>query len=173
MSQIEDGTYRARAMPGTAQLGYTSKGTEQVVVGFEFQDAPHKGQKIAWYGYFSEATAERTIESLRFCGWTGDDLFDLSTVGSPESSDVDIVIESEEDEQGKRRTRVRWVNRRGIGMALKEKMNEQQARDFAKRMKGAVLAQKQKSGTPKSNASRPIGGNPNEAPPHTDDDLGF
>jgi hypothetical protein len=137
---IENGIYLATPMPGAA-LGYTSKGTESVGVEFVLKES---GQRVSWYGYFSEKTTERTIEALRFCGWTGQDLSDLSEIGQDQNVEVNLVIEQEEYE-GKVRAKVQWVNRAG-GLAMASPLDANQAKSFAQRMKGAVLAFDQKTG---------------------------
>lgn len=135
---IQPGTYAARATD--AVLGYTSNGSEQVAVAFVLLD--DKGQQtvthITWYGFFTEKTTERTIQALRHCGWQGDDLSELSTVGS---ADVELVIDDEPDLQGQMRTRVRWVNALGSSApAIKDRMGDAQRKAFAAKMRGMVVA---------------------------------
>jgi len=73
---IPKGTYRARATE--AEFGFTNTGTEQVAVLFEVvEDGEFQGERITWFGFFTDATSERTIQALRVCGWAGDDLGDL------------------------------------------------------------------------------------------------
>jgi len=133
------GTYRARAVSGG--LGYAGNGTEQLAVDFVITEGPNEGQHVTWWGFFSDKAVDRTIESLRICGWKGDDLCDLTGITD---NDVDLVIEAEEYED--RRTgeirsigKVRWVNRAG-GLNLKDAMSPQQAREFAARMRGRVAS---------------------------------
>src|SRR3954466_6748613 len=114
---IPAGTYRARAVEGA--LGFTSKGTEQIAVQFTVVEGEQKGHYITWYGYFSEKTLERTLESLEYCGWEGDDVSDLIGL---DKNEVTIVVEHEQDEEGQVRARVRWINSGG-GIAMKERMN--------------------------------------------------
>jgi hypothetical protein len=147
--EIQDGVYAAS--PVTAALGYTKGGKECVGVEFLLTES---GKHMTWYGYFTEATTERTIESLRICGWNGNDLGDLTEIGSGEPIEVSLVIETEEWE-GKTRQKVQWVNRAG-GLAMGSPLNADQARAFGARMKGAVLAFDQKTGSPaKKSAPRP------------------
>jgi hypothetical protein len=132
---IEPGTHGARAVE--AQLGYTKTGKEQVAVQFELEN----GSRITWYGYFTDKTKKTTFAALRACGWVGDDLSDLSGLVSNE---VEVVIEEEDDQNGKPRMRVRWVNSPGGGsIALAKPMGEAQAAAFAKKMRGSVLAHDQ------------------------------
>jgi hypothetical protein len=166
------GTYRARAVSGG--LGYASNGTEQLGVDFMITEGPNEGQHVTWWGYFTEKTADRTIESLRIMGWQGDDLCDLTGI---DQNPVDLVIEAEEYEDkrtGEIRSvgKVRWVNRAG-GLTIKDAMSPAQAREFAARMRGKVVAL---GGPRKPVAAPPPVRRPPAAPaaqPMVDDDIPF
>jgi hypothetical protein len=169
---IPEGTYRARAVEGA--LGRTSKGTEQVALQFTVVDGEQKGHSITWYGYFSEKTLERTLESLEYCGWEGDDLSDLTGI---DRNEVSIVVEHEQDEQGQVRARIRWINSGG-GIAMKERMDEGDAKAFAQRMRGAVLGRRagkptHAAGGAQQRQTRQSQQRPQQAPPPTDDDIPF
>ena len=169
-----NGTFRARAVQGSATLGFTSGGKEQVGVQFQILEGEDTGKHITWYGFFTDKSTERTIESLRHMGWQGDDLSDLSTVGDRDAPDVLLVIEDElDDRDGTMRSRVRWVNRMGSGVAIKDKMDDAQARAFAARMKGAAVASRQKSATQRPATNRSSAQRGHEPPPHSDDDIPF
>lgn len=169
--------YRARAK--TWGLGETDKGTEQVAVEFEILTENAEMNHIVWYGYFSEKTWERTVESLRACGWEGADLTDLQGL---EKNEVELVIEDEEY-NGNPVAKVRWVNRPG-GLALKAPLTGERARSFAATMREQIKAMDAAGGrkpAPKA-AAKPkqapqmdekhfaFGA---EAPAHTDDDIPF
>lgn len=144
------GTHRAR--PIDAALGLTGTGKEQIGIMFEHAET---GERITWYGYFTDGTFERTIESLRYIGWQGTDLTDFA-LGLPEgvANEVDIVVEDEEDQRdGTIRRKVRWVNSGG-GVAVKDRLSEDQARSFAARMKQRIAASQAKAGV-KPTSSRP------------------
>lgn len=141
---IANGTWKARGCE--ALLGKASTGTDQVGVDLQILEGPSQGAHVTWYGYFSEAAFERTIESLRLLGWEGDDLSDLRGIDRLE---VSIVVEDEADLQGEFRPRVKWINALG-GIAMKDKMDIGTAKAFAQSMKGRVLALKQKTGSPAS-----------------------
>jgi hypothetical protein len=173
---IKPGTYRAKATEGA--LGLTKGGKEQAAIAFAIIDGEHAGESVTWFGYFTDATAERTIESLRTCGWIGDDLSDLTGILDNE---VQIVIEHE-DYEGKTQVRVKWVNRSGSGgLALKERLEGGAAKAFAQRMKGIVLAQKAKGGgatqqRPARNGTSSRGSasaDPLAGADFGDDDIGF
>ena len=133
---IAKGTYRARALD--AALGITSTGKEQIGILFELAD--ESAQRIMWFGYFTEQTLDRTVESLRHLGWQGDNLADFST-GLPAdcTHEVEIVIDHEADQTGELRARVRWINS-GRGVAVKERLDDQAARSFGARMRARVAA---------------------------------
>ena len=137
---IEAQTVKARAVE--AALGTTSKGGEQVAILFTLLEGPNEGERITYYGYFTEKTQERTLETLEYCGWEGDDLSDLRGV---DRNDVYLVIEHEPDQNGETRARVRWVNAAG-GIAMQNRMAPADAASFAQRMRGTVLARRQAKG---------------------------
>ena len=124
------------------------------------------GETITWYGFFTEKTEDRTLEALRHCGWEGDDLSDLRGITSNE---VYVVIEHETNDEGETHARVRWVNSgAGGALAMKATMDRAAATAFAQRMKGKVVAQRQKMPKPSTPAgrSRP---SPNVDPGYDDD----
>ncbi len=154
---LQPGTYRAQAIKGSAKLGYSNKGTEQVGVQLAMLDADgvETDYTIGWYGYFTDATFERTIESLRNLGWQGDDLRDLSTVGS---KPCEIVVDFEEYE-GKRSLRVKFINSAGRRtVAMKNEMDASAAAAFAARMRGQVIAANGGKATRTATPSRPAAG---------------
>ena len=132
---IKPGTYIARAEE--LDFGITDNNKDYVAVQFKIEEGESIGQRITWFGYFSEKTHERTIQALRYCGWEGHD-FTRITNDDIRKNLVQLVIDEEEYE-GKLRTKVQWVNRLG-GMAVKNRMSDEQRAAFAKRMKGAALS---------------------------------
>lgn len=135
---MQAGKYKARAI--AVALGVTSTGKEQIVVSFQVADT---AETISWYGYFSERTWERTVESLRVCGWTGDDLtdFDGGNLAGIDTHDVEIVVEEEADMDGIPRARVRWVNMlRGSGISVKQPLAGSELKSFAAQMRGKIIS---------------------------------
>lgn len=162
-------TLKARATHG--MLGYTAGGKEQIAVELLILEGEHEGERLSWYGYFTEGTFARTLESLRLLGWRGDDLSDLSGI---DENAVSIVVD-EEEYNGERKVRVRWINAPG-GLALKEPMTSDQAKAFAAKMRGRVLALSKGNGAkqppqPAPRPTKPSAGH--EPPPHSDDDIPF
>lgn len=163
---IQPGTYRARAIEGA--LGFTKGGKEQVAVQFDLLD--FEGQRITWYGYFTENTTQSTFRALRSCGWTGSDLSDLSELSNPNGPEVYLVIEHETYE-GKTTAKVRWVNG-ASGLAMKNAMAPDQAKAFAARMQAQLAAfdaaTKQAEAAPAKGAA-PKNAKPAAAPKKSDD----
>ena len=145
-ANVPVGTWNARA--SSAVLSYAKTGKEQVVVSFVILDGPGEGQPIRWTGWFTEKTFERTIRSLRYCGWKGDDLSDLSTVGE---SDCQVTVEHESYE-GKSHAKVAWVN--ALGGNLKP-MASVDAAGFARQMLPRIAAMKSE-GQPEDDDSVPF-----------------
>lgn len=166
-------TYRAKASRG--QLGETSKHNPEVAVLFEIiTEAPESA--LTWHGYFTEATTERTIESLRIAGWKGDDLMDFEAgyTFPADAPEVDLVVEDEEYE-GKTYARVQWVNR-VASLSVKTPLTGDKARAFAASMRDKFRAFDAAKGvrTPARPAA-PVkpNGQPPEPPPLTDADIPF
>lgn len=140
MNLIPEGTWRCRGV--SYALGYTSQNGEQVGVEIQLLPDQHEdvdGRHITWYGQFSEKAEPFTLKTLRTLGWQGDDVSNLdSIVDGPE---CEAVIQHEQDLQGEWRARVRFINPLGAGgVAMRAKMTAEQAKAFAERMRGRVLA---------------------------------
>lgn len=130
---IEPGKYVAVAT--SAEFGVSkNKGTEYVRVVFDLEGTQ---DSIAWDGYFTEKTAARTIEALRYCGCTfpGDDVTNLAGLGSQR---VQLVVELESYE-GKTRPRVKWVNRLGAA-GVAQALDDGAKKSLKARLKGDVAA---------------------------------
>jgi hypothetical protein len=139
--RIPRGKFRARAVGG--KLGNSSqKGTPYVAVEFRLTEGELAGEQILYFGYFTDATTERTLESLRYCGWKSDDLDNLDGITDNE---VELVIEHEKDDKGSLRSRVAWVNRAG-GLQMLQAMSAADAKAFAARLRGAAAASRVKAG---------------------------
>jgi hypothetical protein len=155
---LPKGYYTARAVSG--EFGYSSnKGTEQVAVEFEILDEAHAGERIHWMGFFTDKTTDRTMESLRICGWRTDDVTDLQGIGD---NQVQLVVDHEEYD-GKVLAKVQWVNRIGGGFKMGSTMSEAQKKAFSARMRGAAV--KSRSAAPPANGS--------DKPKDNSDDVPF
>ena len=160
--------YKAKAKQWA--LAESSTGKEQVAVLFEILTPDAAEKHLTWYGFFTEATADRTIESLRYCGWQGDDLLDLTGL---DTNEVELVVEDEEYE-GKINVRVQWINR-VAALSLKVPLTGDKAKAFAAAMKGKIRALDAAGGkrTPSKPASSSAPAGPPEPPPLTDADIPF
>jgi hypothetical protein len=181
---IPAGNYTAKAT-GSFDFGTSTGGTEQVAVEVEILEGPEAGRCMTWFGFFTDKTTERTVESLRLLGWQGDDITKLEELGSRR---VSIVVEHEEY-QGQVRAKIQWVNRLGgLGVKLKAPMDDAARRKFAARMKGFAKAKPalppedpavlQRQGAPAPNGGNGESAYPSEpeddgAPPHDDSEIGF
>jgi hypothetical protein len=145
MNLIPEGTWKCRGV--SYALGYTSQDGEQVGVEIMLLPDQHEdvdGRHLTWYGQFSEKAEPFTLKALRTLGWQGDDIADLS--GVIDGPECEAVIGHEQDLQGEWRHRVRFIQAVGAGgVAMKSKMTEDQARAFAERMRGRVLAANRKA----------------------------
>lgn len=145
---LADGTYRAT--PTDAVLSESKEGNPQIAVTFSLIDDP--ASKITWFGSFkSEASTEIALKALRAMGWTGNDLsvFEFGNDMPHEMAGVavEIVVETE-DYEGKSRTKVKWVNAPGGGVAVKNPMSAPAVKSFAARMKAAIAAFDAQNGKP-------------------------
>jgi hypothetical protein len=135
---IRAGTYKARAKEWAFGLSQTGK--EQIAITFDILDEEERGETITWYGYFSDAALNRTVEALHYCGWDGDN---LEQIGHLKDHEVQLVVEDEEYE-GKVRTKVRWVN------AIRDQLPPEEQRDIAQRICDRILAKKRAAAEPSS-----------------------
>ncbi len=162
MSTLTEGKFKARARKEPWALSESSKGTPQVTANFEITTEGYQGESMPWYGYLSEGAADRTIESLRYMGWKGDNLTQLDNL---DANEVELVIANEEYE-GKTSLRIQWVNRLGVTAAP---MAADKAKVFAAAMQARIRALDAAGGRKRSNGTPP--GRAPEPPPHTDGDA--
>jgi hypothetical protein len=180
MSLIEAGYYKAAAVPITTpdgdtyvQFGESKTGKPQVVVNFEILEGPDAGRRIAWFGYFTEKTVQRTVESLRYCGFKGDDL--AGAVTQVLDQEVQIVVAHEEYD-GKVTARVNWVNRAGgDGFRMEKTMGRTALTQFAAQLRNAVRQVPEAGGRKAERNGKPAGGPPEagDQRPPADDEIPF
>lgn len=97
------GNYIARAVTWGINVKNEKERAEVV---FQIKDMPVR--RTAYLYMHTEATFERTIESLKYCGWDGVDLRKLTGMGS---QDVELVIDEEINPRtGEVQDKVQWVN---------------------------------------------------------------
>lgn len=143
MSLIPVAFYRAFAVEGEYGV-FPNTGGDFVRVTFQIMGGEYDGQQVQWTGHFTEKTAQRTIESLQYCGCTfpDNDITNLDGLGSQEVS-IDVQHEDYTDKNGNLRTmpRVAWVNQPG-GVKQEHQMNPAQKASFRDRMKGQLIGMK-------------------------------
>jgi hypothetical protein len=158
--------------------------SRQVLMYFEIlEEGPYKGLHLPWFGYFTKASYERTMQSLRYCGWRGDDLMDIENQAMDQI--VSITV-GHNNYEGKVYPRVDWVNRVGGGsvIALNDPMSESDARQFAAQMRSyasqiaAVDSERVDCGAKAGSTSNADGAASvdnwgDDGPPPSDDDIPF
>lgn len=161
---------RSKAQEWT--LGESESGKVYLAVSFKVKDTDGEEKFLGWRGFFTDATTERTIESMRAMGFEGDDMTNL--VGL-DKNEVDLVVEDEEYE-GKTYARVQWVNK-PRGPMVKTVLEGDKAKAFAASMKAAFRAHDAAGGkrtnTKPAASSAPQGDRRPEPPPLSDADIPF
>lgn len=160
---------RHAAVCRVIQFGETENGKPQIAIGFEIYspnaDDPDQdaGRSITYFGSFDEPAPGKTkgafdftIEALKNCGWTGDDLTELPTLAETGqlNQEVSIVVATEEYPPGSGdwSSKVKWVNRPGGGaVKLKKPMSAQDVKTFAASMKSRIRSVGGGTGTGASN----------------------
>jgi len=141
---IPEGEYQARAVtvdteeygPVWAQFGATETGTDQVAVTFEIISGPYKGERLTWFGYFTEKATERTIQALRYCGLKGDDI--MLAMEQPIDQEVQITIKHD-TYRGKTRAKINWINPPGGGgFKLKKSLDAEKRTELSQRLRGVL-----------------------------------
>lgn len=140
MSIAEPGKYMARCIdnPREIRWGRAKSGAEQIALTFALVDqsgAP-TSSTMEWVGGFgTDQSANITIKSLRACGWSGDDLFELDGIGA-NVVELDVAWE---DYQGERRLRIKWINTPGSGrLMFRDALDERSKRALGARLKGLL-----------------------------------
>jgi hypothetical protein len=127
----EDGVHVAR-------WGYAGKtaGTKQVLVYFKITQGEEAGTILPWFGFFTKDSARRSVESLRACGFVGDDLFTLDDQALDQ--EVQILVEHNEYND-KVYARVAFVNPIGGNtIKMKAPMGDEALRSFSALMKDSI-----------------------------------
>lgn len=150
---IPEGRYIAKATE--AVLARTNNGDPQVAVGFELTAGEGtSGRLITYYGSLSNTVvskgknegkkvAELTFEALETCGWDGEAL-SAGSLATCVGNEVSLVIAHEEDQNGKLRHKVKFINSpNAIGAAVKDRMNDNDANNVTKQFQALLLKRKQ------------------------------
>lgn len=124
------GEFLAEVVSGTLAVAQT--GTEQAAMQFRFLEGDNQGQTISEYLALSDAALPYSIPKLRVCGWTGDDVSDLSMCTGTK---VRLVIKHEEY-MGKVRARVQFINK----VRELPKLEEGKRMSIAEKLKAKIAA---------------------------------
>lgn len=169
-----------RALCRSVQFALTAKEAEQVVIGFEFLDEAGQpnGFYMSYFGMLGDNSIDFTIDALRACGWTGDDLSELPALAESGglATEVSLVV-VHETYQDKTRAKVKFVNRAGGGgkLKLERALEPADLKSFAQRMKSKVRAAGREPGPRASNGAGASRGGPSQrdVPPPGDGDVPF
>jgi hypothetical protein len=120
---------KAKAVAGSHEFGVAGTGTEQIGLRVQVLEGEHEGQEFVWYGYFSEAAVEMTLQALKTSGWDGSDFVNLPGLGSTMFS---LTLQDETNQQGENVLRATFIN--PLGVPMKEKMDDSAKAALAKRI---------------------------------------
>jgi hypothetical protein len=139
--KLQEGKYRAK--PVHASLGQSSTGKDQVEVVLAFYDGDvlSDTERTTWL-YLTPAAFDRAVAALRACGWTGDDLSDLSSINAETSPDVEAVL-GEEEYKGQFKLKVKFIN----PWKDRAPQDPESAKSFAQLMREKVRAADERNGT--------------------------
>lgn len=166
---------KAKAVADSHEWGYANTGTEQVGMRVVMIGGDFDGQQVTWYGYFTEATEQRTLESLRIAGWDETDIINLPGLGTTE---FELQLEEETDDQGATYLRPTFINK--IGVAMRNKMDDGQKQAFAARMRALTKSAVPAGGRPAGRHGARFNGGAqapaqpfDESAPMPDNDIDF
>jgi hypothetical protein len=150
---MEKATYTVRARGCGFDQG---KNHKEVVVPCEIVEHPTlSGERLYWRGYFSDATVDRTIESIQNMGWQGDDLSELEDLDAAGAErllpDVFSIVCEPEEYEGVWRLKVKWVNK--SGPMRKDPIKGNDLKAFAAQMKSKVRAVRAQGGAPRQSSA--------------------
>jgi hypothetical protein len=184
MPKLEPGYYTAVATethtglgPVKVQFGEAKTGTKQCAVNLEIiGEGPFVGQTIMWVGYLTADTVKRTLESLRYMGFKGDDISKINEQPLDQLVSIDV---GESEYEGKVSLKVNWVNRYGAGQGfeLKKPIEKSAMAKFAATLRSHLKAVPEVTGDRASSLKGPAmnGEDKGDAPTQKeiDDTLAF
>lgn len=127
---VKPGTYLAKVV--SHAISETKGGEPQAAITFSF-DADGRGQTMTYYGSFKEKAREFTIKALLACGLKGNNPAGALEIGK----EVSIVVENEEGQDGKTRSKIRWVNQAG---GIRNVIPQDLAKSKLAALEGAIMA---------------------------------
>lgn len=126
-NRIAAGNYRGRAIKGSEQYGQTKNGNDQIVIDLDLLDI---GEKVSTFLVFTDKAAQFSLDRLRACGWTGDDLSKLDGI---DANEVDVEVKYEMY-QGQEKMKVQIVTGGGA-VKLKDQLDDKGKKAFAAKYK--------------------------------------
>lgn len=143
MTLIEPGRYAAKVVAHAITETKAKDPQASVRLGFETAEGP---RELVWFGSFKEGALPHTIKALIACGLKGNNPGDDLTIGQ----EVSIVVDIDQDQEGKDKNVVRWIN---APMGFKKVIEPMTAKAKLEAYSGAVMAAKQEMGIgPKNHA---------------------
>lgn len=163
---IAKGQYGAVAV--SHEHGQKQTGTQFIRLVFKIEDeGAYLGTMIPADLWLTDATIERTMDSLGYTGWDGKSLAEPVGIGTKKCS---ITIEHEDaiDGSGKKYAKVAWINPPGFGGKLKEenKMKPTEKKSLDDRFKASMMGYQK--GAPR--AEKPAKREPNPDPSWMEED---
>lgn len=125
--RIAAGTYRGRAIKGSEQYGQTKNGNDQIVIDLNLEDI---GEKVSTFLVFTDKAAEYSLDRLRACGWTGDDLSNLAGI---DVNEVEVEVKYEQY-NGETKMKVQILTGGGA-VKLKDQLDDKGRKAFAAKYK--------------------------------------
>lgn len=133
---IQSGSYEATLI--SHAISETKAKEPQAAVTFSFI-ADGKPTTMTWFGSFKQGKAlEITLKALLNCGLKGNNPAGPLEIGKK----LSITIEDEVDDQGKARTKIRWVNALG---GVRNVMPADSALAKLSALEGAVMKARQEN----------------------------
>lgn len=207
---IPEGTYAAAVVPvetpsGALSIQFgpaTQNSPFSAALSFEIINGPCAGQRLTAFLYFSDkisksgkTTFERSLESLRVCGFTGDDLDRFADQHPDQEVSLTVKHETYTDEktgQTKTTAKVAWINSPMRGFVIEKPLATTDLRRFSAQFKGALkktppvvtrkaerqapsappAAEEERGDDPAFDAQRSFSSQPTSAPAF-DDDIPF
>jgi hypothetical protein len=133
---IEAGTYKATIL--SHAISETKGGNPQAAVTFSLTDKNQKPHTMTWFGSFKEGKAlDITLKALITCGLKGNNPSGHLEIGK----EVSIVIEHEDDMDGKTHAKVKWINQLG---EIRNVIPQDLAKNKLAHLEGAVMLARSK-----------------------------
>lgn len=121
-------THGVLAQLRAVQFATATTGNVQACLTFQIVDegSPDKGRVIAYFGTFTDGSIDFTVDALRNCGWTGDNLAEVPQLAAEDklAEVVSLKIDHEEY-QGKVNAKVKFVNKPGTGGKAGLRLNDE------------------------------------------------